>query len=76
MRTVSVHEAKTHLSKLLRWVLGGEEIIITTSGKPVAKLVTIKENSPTRAIGIDGGKGKISDDFDAPLPKGWMKYFE
>ncbi|HEX2463469.1 MAG TPA: type II toxin-antitoxin system prevent-host-death family antitoxin, partial [Thermoanaerobaculia bacterium] len=40
MKEVSVHEAKTHLSRLLRRVENGEEIVISRGGKPVAKLVS------------------------------------
>jgi len=62
---VSVHEAKTHLSRLLRRVENGEEIVISRGGKPVAKLVP---TAPTRRreMGFDRGSVFISDDFDAP----------
>jgi prevent-host-death family protein len=66
MKTVGVHEAKTHLSNLLETVEAGEEIIIARSGKPVAKLVPLK-SSPRRP-GRLKGKIKVHRDFDAPLP--------
>jgi len=64
---VNVHEAKTHLSRLLERVIAGEEIIIARAGKPVAKLVPI---APTGApvFGVDRGRFEVPDDFDAPLP--------
>ena len=67
MAEVNVHEAKTHLSRLLLRVAGGEEIVIAKAGKPVAKLVPV-ESKPQRLIGQDDGLFDIPDDFDAPLP--------
>ncbi len=66
MKTVNVHEAKTHLSRLLESVAEGEEIIIARAGKPVAKLVPLK--SKRRRPGGLKGKIRIHSDFDAPLP--------
>jgi prevent-host-death family protein len=66
MRSVNVHEAKTHLSALLDRVAGGEEIIIAKAGKPVARLVP--ERSASRRWGKDRGKVHLADDFDAPVP--------
>jgi len=67
MAEVNVHEAKTHLSRLLLRVESGEEIVIARAGKPVAKLVPV-ESKPQRLIGQDDGLFEIPDDFDAPLP--------
>jgi prevent-host-death family protein len=64
---VNVHDAKTHLSRLLERVEHGEEILIARAGKPVAKLVPI-EAPGKRPIGRDKGKIWMSDDFDEPLP--------
>jgi prevent-host-death family protein len=66
VKEVSVHEAKTHLSRLLRRVESGEEVVIARAGKPVAKLVPA---SPPRRreMGFDRGLIVIPDDFDAPL---------
>jgi prevent-host-death family protein len=62
----NVHDAKTHLSRLLERVAQGEEIIIAKSGRPVAKLVrvAIEPRSPGRLK----GRIRISPDFDEPLP--------
>jgi prevent-host-death family protein len=68
MATVNVHEAKTHLSRLLVRVAAGEEVVISRSGKPVARLVSIESRPPIRKPGIDRGKGWIAKDFDDPLP--------
>lgn len=66
---VNIHEAKTHFSKLLQRVAGGEEITIANAGVPVARLVPIKPNGSKRKLGVDNGLIKIADDFDAPLPE-------
>lgn len=69
MTQVNVHEAKTHLSKLLERVESGEEIVIARAGKPVARLV--KHEPPRlepRRPGSARGKIVIHDNFDDPLP--------
>lgn len=66
MDTVNVHEAKTHLSRLLERVARGEEILIAKNGHPVAKLVAIV--SQERMPGRLKGKIRIAKNFDAPLP--------
>ncbi len=68
MHTINVHEAKTHLSKLLERVQSGEEIVIAKAGTPVARMVPY--SPPKRKITPPGGmKGEIwiADDFDTPL---------
>lgn len=72
---VNVHEAKTHLSRLLRRVLSGEEIVIARSGVPVARLVPI-EPRERRVFGLDRGRFTVPDDFDAPLPENVLRDFE
>jgi prevent-host-death family protein len=75
MTTVGVHEAKTHLSKLLKRVAAGEEIVILSSGQPVARLVPI--NTPRRRqLGIDRGRFEVPDDFNDPLPENVLEAFE
>ena len=66
MDVVNVQEAKTHLSRLLERVEGGEEIILARSGKPVARLVPVRATD--RAPGRLQGRIRIGDDFDEPLP--------
>jgi prevent-host-death family protein len=75
MAEVNVHEAKTHLSRLLLRVAGGEEIVIARAGKPVARLVPI-EPKPQRVIGQDDGLFEVPDDFDAPLPNEVLALFQ
>ena len=72
--TVSVHEAKTHLSRLLQQIAAGEDVIITLSGQPVARLVPIDEIRPV--FGIDEGRFVVPDDFDDPLDEELVRAFE
>ena len=76
MKTVNIHEAKTHLSRLLSRVAAGEEIVILKAGKPVARLVPIAEAPRKRRLGMDAGRVFIADDFDAPLPADLLAAFE
>lgn len=64
---VGVHEAKTHLSRLLDLVLAGQDIVIDRRGEPVARLTRFDANG-VPAFGTDRGAVVIGDDFDAPLP--------
>lgn len=66
---VNIHEAKTHLSRLLTRVAGGEEITIAKAGVPIARLVPVSIEEGKRPLGIDAGKIWISEDFDAPSPE-------
>jgi prevent-host-death family protein len=76
MSTVNIHEAKTHLSKLLEAVSNGQEIIIAKSGKPMARLTGISPAKPVRKPGFLKGKIKIANDFDTPLPADMLDAFE
>ncbi len=67
MYQINIHEAKTHLSKLIQKVMSGEEVIIAKGNKPVAKLVRLKGKKAKRKLGSAKGKIKIAPDFDAPL---------
>lgn len=75
MAQVSVHEAKTHLSQLLKRAAAGEEIIIARGKRPVAKLVPI-ESALQREFGQDRGLFEVPDDFDAPLSDSVLATFE
>jgi prevent-host-death family protein len=75
-RTVNVHEAKTHLSRLLERVSEGEEIVIARAGRPVARLVPVEERPQRREPGSASGRVVIRDDFDAPLPEEVLEAFE
>jgi prevent-host-death family protein len=66
---VNIHEAKTHLSKLLRRVMNGEEVVIAKAGQPVARLLPYQPRPKPRTPGNDAGKIVIAPDFDEPLPE-------
>jgi len=72
---VNIHEAKTHLSKLLKRVLAGEQIVIAKGGRPIARLVPYAQVQP-RQFGVDRGLYEVPDDFDAPLDPETLAGFE
>jgi prevent-host-death family protein len=76
MKIVNVHEAKTHLSRLLARVAAGEEVVIAKAGKPIARLVPVAASADARVLGMDRGRGWIAEDFDAPLPEDILSAFE
>lgn len=61
---VNMHEAKTHLSRLVERVEAGEEIVIGRAGHPVARLVPFREVGPPRVPGQLRGTIWVADDFD------------
>jgi antitoxin (DNA-binding transcriptional repressor) of toxin-antitoxin stability system len=65
---VNVHEAKTHLSRLLTLVSGGERVTIYRYGRPLAQLVPCPRDAVARRPGADRGTFRIPDDFDAEIP--------
>lgn len=75
MTSVNVHEAKTHLSRLLERVSTGEEIVIAKAGKPVARLVPYRETRARRVPGSMRGLIHVPDDFDDPLPPEILELF-
>lgn len=68
MTTVTIHDAKTHLSRWINRVLEGEQVVITRGKQPVVMLTPVVDAVKTRRI---GGKAAfvvhMADDFDAPL---------
>lgn len=72
---VTVHEAKTHLSRLLAQVEAGGSVVITRRGKPVAKLEAIARR-PRRVFGALKGKISIDDRFFEPLPEDELHAWE
>lgn len=73
-KTVNMHEAKTHLSRLVKEAAAGEEIVIAKAGEPVAKLVAYKAGG-NRVPGAWKGKVWIAPDFDE-LPPDLLAAFE
>jgi len=72
MIEVNIHEAKTHLSRLLKKVAEGEEVIIANSGEPVARIIPFGRSNKRRILGQYKGQVFVSDDFDEPVdPETW-----
>ena len=65
-KSVNIHEAKTHLSRLIERVEGGEEITLARAGRPVARLVPINARRQPREPGLWKGKVWFADDWDSP----------
>ncbi len=77
MESINIHQAKTHLSRLLSRVEHGEEIVISNRGIPIAKLVPFRPSPDRRAsLGQDRGMFIVPDDFNAPLPEDILAAFE
>ena len=68
MPVVNVHQAKTHLSRLLAQVEDGEEVVIARNGNPVARLVRVRERGK-RQFGSMKGRIKLDEGFFDPLPE-------
>ena len=75
--TVNIHEAKTHLSRLIEQASQGREVVIAKAGKPVVRMVPIEPPSAQRPLGFLAGKGRLeadvktafADDIDAMFPR-------
>ena len=66
MKTVNVHEAKTHLSRLVDRAQEGEQIVIAKAGRPVARLGPFVRSGTKRRLGLLDSKLRIPDDFNRP----------
>jgi len=66
---INIHEAKTHLSRLLQRAAAGEDIVIAKAGEPLVRLVPYQAEVTRRIPGAWKDKGWIADDFDDPLPE-------
>lgn len=75
METITIHKAKTQLSRLIEKACRGEEIIIARGKKPVVRLVAVQNERGERKPGALKGKIKIGPEFFEPLPpeelEGW-----
>jgi prevent-host-death family protein len=69
MKSVNIHEAKTHLSRLIERVEAGEEIIIAKAGRPAARLVPIERARKPVKIGGLKARAPVPDDFNTMLEK-------
>lgn len=75
MKPVTIHAAKTNLSKLIDRACRGEEVIIARRDKPVVKLVPMESPKPKRKFGALKGKVEIDERFFEPLPDDILRAF-
>lgn len=68
MKIITVHKAKTQLSKLIELVCNGEEVVIARGSKPVVRLTAIEDKKGNRKPGVLRGKINIGPEFFQPLP--------
>jgi prevent-host-death family protein len=73
---INIHEAKTHLSKIVDEVAAGAEVIIAKAGKPMARLSPISAPARPKKLGLLKGKIKVPDDFNEPLDDEVIADFE
>jgi prevent-host-death family protein len=64
MRTVNIHEAKTHLSRLVDDAVRGESFVIAKAGKPLVKVTALDAPDAPRRVGFMVGEISVPDDFD------------
>ena len=74
MEIVNIHQAKTHLSRLLERVVGGEEIVIAKNGRPIAKVVPIGDQP--RQPGRLKGRIEVFSNLEDPLPEEVIAAFQ
>lgn len=65
-KPINIHEAKTHLSRLVERVEAGEEITLARAGRPVARLVPYRLRQEPRTLGMWKGKVWVAEDWDSP----------
>jgi len=75
MLTVSVHQAKTNLSRYLNLAQKGKRVIVSRRNIPIAEIVPIKLTAPKRKLGQSEIKFEVPEEFFAPLPKVLLKSF-
>lgn len=73
-KTVNIHEAKTHLSRLLNELRPGDTIILAKMGKPIAKIVSLQPDQDERPLGFV--QGRVTDEFFEPLPEDELATWE
>jgi len=76
MATVTIHEAKTNLSRLIEKACRGEEIVIARGSEPVVRLVALKDGKGHRQPGSLRGKIKLGPEFFEPLPAEELEHWE
>ena len=67
MTKLNIHEAKTHLSKYLRKVEAGEEVLLCRNGEPIAKIIPFPQKKRLSILGAAKGLGQVTEKFFEPL---------
>jgi prevent-host-death family protein len=75
-KSINIHEAKTHLSRLVEQAAAGREVIIAKAGKPLARLVPLANVARPKKLGQLKGKITVPDDFNAPLDAETLALFQ
>lgn len=77
METVNIHEAKTHLSRLVEKAAKGEAFIIAKAGRPMVKVVPLQaeERPKPQRLGFMKGEFKVPDDFDTMMQDDIQRMF-
>jgi prevent-host-death family protein len=73
---INIHQAKTHLSRIVDEVAAGAEVVIAKAGKPMARLVPIEPKPRPKKLGLLKGKIVVRDDFNEPLDETTVARFE
>ncbi len=76
MHMVNIHDAKTHLSAILKRVSSGEDVLIAKAGKPITRISPIPASSTKRQPGSAKGKIVMTQNFKEPLPEKLLREFE
>jgi prevent-host-death family protein len=76
LKVLNIHEAKTHLSRIIDEVAAGKEVIIAKAGKPMARLSPIAPSVKKKKLGLLKGKIQVARDFNAPLADEVLAGFE
>ncbi len=76
MRTVNMHQAKTHLSRLVREAVDGQPFVIARAGKPLVRVTAVEEAPRKRLIGCLDGQFSVPDDFDTMFADEIQAMFE
>lgn len=73
---INIHEAKTHLSRIVEEAAAGREVIIAKAGRKVARLVPLESGRKSKKFGGLKGRIRVPDDFNAPLDARVLAAFE
>jgi len=74
-KAINIHEAKTHLSRLVEQAAAGKEFVIAKAGKPLARLVPLTAAVRPKKLGLLKGQIRVADDFNAPLDAETLSLF-